>query len=286
MKRVFRIRSWLAVLGLLTFGVVVAPLAAAAVPNIPPAFLSQLQSLSPEQQAELARQYGFKLPGQLDARIEGDSVLGAPGIPIELDEQAASSLLVQEEQELLSEQGPEEEDGTVELSRFGLDLFDREFSSFTPVDDMPAPDSYRVGPGDTVNVYLYGNEEADLVLSVDRDGQLVLPRLGPLSVVGLTFEEVKRVINAKVASQFVGTKAVISMGKLRSIGVFMAGEIAVPGSYSVSGLTTVMQALFTAGGISKIGSLRNIQVKRAGSVVGTFDAYDVLLRGIPPEIFA
>ena len=280
MKTVFQRLSWSAVLVLLMFGGGLAPYASAALPNIPPAVLAQLQNLSPEEQAELARQYGFELPGQLGANTGEDSALGAPGIPLELDERAAALLQEQEIQELLGEQGLKApDDDVVELSRFGLDLFDREFSTFAPVDDMPAPDKYRVGPGDSINVYMYGNEEADLVLTVNRDGQLVLPRLGPMSVVGLTFEEVKEMINAKVASQLVGTKAVISLGKLRSIGVFLAGDVVVPGSYSVSGLSTVLQVLYMAGGISEIGSLRNIQVKRAGKVVGTFDAYDVLLRG-------
>ena len=111
---------------------------------------------------------------------------------------------------------------------------------------MPAPDNYRVGPGDSINVYMYGNEEADLVLTVNRDGQLVLPRLGPMSVVGLTFEEVKEMINAKSRLGWLGP-AVISLGKLRSIGVFLAGDVVVPGSYSVSGLSTVLQVLYMAG---------------------------------------
>jgi polysaccharide export outer membrane protein len=136
-----------------------------------------------------------------------------------------------------------------------------------------------MGPGDSVNVYMFGSEEADLALSVTRDGQLLLPRLGPVTVTGLTFSEVKRLIEGKVASQLVGTDVVVSMGKLRAIDIFLAGDVYAPGSYSVSGLSTVLQALYAGGGITEIGSLRDIQVKRRGELVGRLDAYDVLLRG-------
>jgi polysaccharide export outer membrane protein len=280
MKTVLQRFSCSAVLFFLLFGNEMVPRAAAALPNIPPAVLAQLQEMSPAEQAELARQYGFRLPGQLGATNDDDSELGAPGVLLELDERAAALLQEQELKKLLDEQGSKATgDDADEIKRFGLDLFDRQISTFAPVDDMPAPDSYRVGPGDTINVYMYGNEEADLALSINREGQLILPRLGPLSVAGLTFAEVKEVIEARVASQLVATKAVVSLGKLRSINVFLAGDVLAPGSYSVSGLSTVLQVLYAGGGITEIGSLRNILVKRRGKVVAKLDAYDILLRG-------
>lgn len=279
MKTVLQRFSFSAVLFFL-LGNEMVPRAAAALPNIPPAVLAQLQDMSPAEQAELARQYGFRLPSQLGATNDYDSELGAPGLPLELDERAEALLQEQELKKLLDEQGSKASgDDADEIKRFGLDLFDRQISTFAPVDDMPAPDSYRVGPGDTINVYMYGNEEADLALSINRESQLILPRLGPLSVAGLTFAEVKEVIEAKVASQLVATKAVVSLGKLRSINVFLAGDVLAPGSYSVSGLSTVLQVLYAGGGITEIGSLRNILVKRRGKVVATLDAYDILLRG-------
>ena len=280
MKAVLQRLSWSAVLVFLMVGSEMVPRAAAALPNIPPAFLAQLQDMSPAEQAELARQYGFRLPSQSGAMNEGDSELGSPGAPLELDERAEALLYEKEFKKLLDEQGSKARgDEADTITRFGLDLFDREISTFAPVDDMPAPDSYRVGPGDTLNVYMYGNEEADLALSINREGQLILPRLGPLSVAGLTFAEVKEVIEAKVASQLVATNAVVSLGKLRAINVFLAGDVFAPGSYSVSGLSTVLQVLYAGGGITEIGSLRNILVKRRGKVVATLDAYDILLRG-------
>ena len=281
MRAVIQRVFWALCLGLIASGYgVVVPQAVAAVPNIPPAMLAQLKNMSPAQQAALARQYGFELPG---AGAFGDaepSIIGQPGEELTLDSRVQQRLAEEEFQRLLAEGELDEQEDTDEpLKRFGLELFDREISTFSPVDDMPAPDGYRVGPGDSINLYLYGNEEIDAALSVNREGQLILPRLGPLSVAGLTFEQVKEVIEAKVASQLVATKAVVSLGKLRAINVFLAGDVLAPGSYSVSGLSTVLQVLYAGGGVSEIGSLRNIQVKRRGKVVATLDAYDILLRG-------
>ncbi len=251
-------------------------LLSAAVPNIPPAMMSQLKNMSPSEQAALARQYGIELPisGGLGSQSVEEDVVGDPGEEVDVFERVQEIQLEAEILRRIAEEQIEEE-----LKRFGLELFDAEVSTFAPVDDMPAPDGYLLGPGDTLNVYIYGNEEADLVLAVNRDGQLILPRLGPISVSGLTFDQVKELINARVASQLVGTKAVVSMGKLRAMNVILAGEVVAPGSYSVSGLSSVLQVLYAGGGPTDIGSLRNIEVKRRGKVVSKLDTYDILLRG-------
>ena len=281
MKSVIQRGFWALCLGLVAFGNSFAvPQASAGIPDIPPAMLEQLKNMSPAQQAALARQYGFELPGNGTFGEADSSTIGKPGEELTLDSRVQQRLVEEEVQRLLAQEEMEEaEDLEEPLKRFGLELFDREISTFSPVDDMPAPDGYRVGPGDSINLYLYGNEEVDVTLSVNREGQLILPRLGPLSVAGLTFRQVKEVIEAKVASQLVATKAVVSLGKLRAITVFLAGDVFAPGSYSVSGLSTVLQVLYAGGGITEIGSLRNITVKRRGEVVATLDAYDILLRG-------
>jgi polysaccharide export outer membrane protein len=259
--------------------VLAAASANAAIPNIPPEMVAQLKNMSPAQQAALARQYGIEIPGigATGSANPQTSSVGQRGEEIDLFERVERKRL---EQELIEAMGEEQGEALDEgLKRFGLELFDREVSTFAPVDDAPAPEGYRIGPGDIVNLYMFGNEEADLMLSVSRDGQLLLPRLGPLTVTGLTFSEVKGLIESKVASQLVGTEVVVSLGKLRAMDIFLAGDVYAPGNYSVSGLATVLQALYAGGGITEIGSLRNIQVKRRGKVVGRLDAYDILLRG-------
>ena len=247
-----------------------------------PQMIAQLQQMSPREQKALAKQYGIELPrgiGGEGVRQSDAGVVGEPGESIEVFDRVPQTF--DDFDSLLGEQGRRDlrnlEDG--ELKRFGLNIFDREISTFSPVDDMPVPENYALGPGDSVNVLLYGKEQEEFVLMVSRDGKLQFPRLGSISVAGMTFADVKGVIGDRVKRQFVGTSAVVSIGKLRSINVFLAGEVIAPGSYSVSGLSTVTQVLYAAGGVTDIGSMRNIQVKRQGQVVATFDMYDLLLRG-------
>jgi polysaccharide export outer membrane protein len=164
-------------------------------------------------------------------------------------------------------------------TRYGRTLFSREVSTFAPTDDAPVPESYRLGVGDQIVVQLFGKENDQLNLQIGRSGDISFPKLGSITLSGLTFEDARDLIKTRVEQQLIGVDAVVSMGRLRAINVFMAGEVAVPGAYSVSALTTVTQALFQAGGVTDIGSLRNIQVRRAGSVVATFDTYDLLMKG-------
>ena len=188
MKSVIQRGFWALCLGLIAFGNSSAvPQAVAALPNVPPEMLAQLKNMSPGQQAALARQYGFELPVAGTVETAERSVIGRPGEELTLDSRVQQLVAEEEAQRLLAKEQLVEEDSDQPLKRFGLELFDREISTFSPVDDMPAPDGYRVGPGDSINLYLYGNEELDVTLSVNREGQLILPRLGPLSVAGLTF---------------------------------------------------------------------------------------------------
>jgi protein involved in polysaccharide export with SLBB domain len=165
------------------------------------------------------------------------------------------------------------------LKPFGYDLFTRVPTTFAPVSDVPVSAEYVVGPGDVIEVQLLGSSPDKYSLVVGRDGRISLPELGPVAVAGMRFAEVRDAIERRVSEQMIGTRAVVTMGELRAITVFITGEAERPGSYSVSSLSTVTNALFASGGVSKIGSLRNIQVKRGGSLVATLDLYDLLLRG-------
>jgi polysaccharide export outer membrane protein len=165
------------------------------------------------------------------------------------------------------------------LKRFGYDLFDDAPSTFSPVNDVPVPADYVMGPGDQLNVQLYGNLTRTYRLSVGRDGRVAFPDLGPISVSGQRFSAAKSNIEARVARQMIGTQADVSIADLRSIRVFVLGEARRPGSYTVSGLSTITSALFASGGVKPIGSLRDIQLKRQGTVVRHMDLYDLLIRG-------
>jgi polysaccharide export outer membrane protein len=162
---------------------------------------------------------------------------------------------------------------------FGYDLFEGVPSTFAPVKDIQVPIDYVVGPGDTFNIQLYGNETASYSLTVGRDGRIKFPKLGPISVSGMGFDAAREALEHRVSQQLIGTQVSVTMGDLRSIRVFVLGEAEKPGSYTVSGLSTMTNALFVSGGVKTIGSLRNIELKRNGHLVSVLDLYDLLLHG-------
>lgn len=174
---------------------------------------------------------------------------------------------------------PLERMGEEALKPFGYDLFAGIPTTFAPATDIPVPAEYVVGPGDQIRVQLYGDTNETYQLTVGRDGTINFPELGPVVVAGQSFERVRQELEERVARQMIGTNASISIGDTRSIRVFVLGEAFRPGSYTVSGLSTITNALFVSGGVTEIGSLRNIQLKRRGSTVVTLDLYDLLLRG-------
>jgi polysaccharide biosynthesis/export protein len=169
--------------------------------------------------------------------------------------------------------------GQEALKPFGYDLFEGVPSTFAPVSDIQVPVDYIVGPGDTLEIQLYGNEPASYELTVERDGRVNFPKLGPIMVSNMSFDQARAIIEQRVTKQMIGTRISVTMGDLRSIRVFVLGEAKKPGSYTVSGLSTMTNALFVSGGVKKIGSLRNIQLKRNGRLVTTLDLYDLLLHG-------
>ena len=255
----------------------------AAAQTISPQMLQQLKSMPRAQQEALAKQYGVDLDQVLGGAKNTGAAIATPGEPLEQAELGRPDAEAQERYELFQEKFAEFEKTLIEeeetIERYGMALFDREVSTFAPTDDASVPDNYRMGAGDNLVVQLFGTETDQYDLQVARDGQISVPKLGPITIAGLTYEDARDLIQSRVAAQLLGAQATVSMGRLRAINIFMAGEVVVPGAYSVSALTTVTQALFQAGGIGDIGSLRNIQVKRNGATVNAFDVYQLLLKG-------
>lgn len=174
---------------------------------------------------------------------------------------------------------PVRKTGIAGLKPFGYDLFKDRAAGFDPVTDVPVPADYIVGPGDRLNVQLFGTENRNLRLTVDREGRVSFPEIGPIQVGGRSFERVASDIEARVTRDMIGVRASVSMGETRTIQVFVMGEVNRPGSYTVSGLGTITSALYVAGGFKPIGSLRDVQLKRQGALVRRLDLYDLLLRG-------
>jgi len=229
--------------------------------------IEQFKQLPRAQQEALAKQYGVDL-----SQLQG----GASSS--QLQEPVVSTL---QQGSARSEQINERVNTTkpAGLQRFGESLFDANISTFAPVSNAPVPTNYRLGPDDTLLVQVYGKQNNDYELVVSREGNINLPDLGPINVAGLTYAEASSLIRNRLTEANIGLQAAVTMGQLRTINIFVAGEARNPGMYAVSALTSITQALFVSGGVSDIGSLRNIKVTRAGSTVAQFDLYDLLLKG-------
>jgi polysaccharide biosynthesis/export protein len=169
--------------------------------------------------------------------------------------------------------------GVEALQPFGYDVFKSRDASLSSPSSGPVPPDYVLGPGDSIRVQLFGNINGIYEYEVSRDGALNLPEIGPVTVAGLPFSEFRADLNKRVQEMLIGTQVSVTMGQLRAIRVYVLGDVNRPGSIVVSGLETMTGALYHGGGVSSIGSLRNIQLKRNGEVVSSLDAYDLLIRG-------
>ncbi len=168
---------------------------------------------------------------------------------------------------------------TQPLRQYGYAVFASDVSTFAPVDDFPVGPDYVLGPGDDLTINVWGPVDSTIVRTVDRNGRIVLPKIGDLRVWGLTFTEADRIIREQLSRYFRGFQTSVTMGRLRTVRVHVVGEVCQPGVYTLSSLATLTNALFSAGGPTKLGSLRNVRLLRNSHTVGTIDLYDFLQRG-------
>ncbi len=165
------------------------------------------------------------------------------------------------------------------LPIYGHSLFDRVPTTFAPVDRIPVTDDYLIGPGDEVLIRAWGQIDLDGKLVVDREGEVFLPKVGALAVAGLKYHQLPEFFRTAIGRVFRNFDLTVSLGQLRSIQVFVVGQARHPGNYTVSSLSTLVNALFASGGPSGSGSMRRIQLKRNNLVATEFDFYDLLLKG-------
>jgi protein involved in polysaccharide export with SLBB domain len=167
------------------------------------------------------------------------------------------------------------------ITQFGYDLFQQSPDTFAPVDVVPVGPDYLLGPGDEIRLTLWGKVNAEHPTVIDREGKIALPQIGILHLAGLTFSETKNFLETELSRYYKPSevKMNVSMGRLRSIRVFVVGNAQRPGSYTLSSFSTLINALFASGGPSKAGTMRDIQVKRNGVTQVHFDLYDFLLKG-------
>lgn len=165
------------------------------------------------------------------------------------------------------------------LPIFGHDLFQNAPSTFAPGDQLAAPSDYVIGPQDEVLVRMWGPETFNSQLTVDRSGSIYIPKVGAIHVAGLRFDELQKQIQDAMSRVYRNFSLTVNLGRLRSIQVYVVGEARRPGSYTISSLSTVLNALFVSGGPNVRGSMRHIQVRRNGTTLPDFDLYDIVLRG-------
>jgi polysaccharide export outer membrane protein len=172
------------------------------------------------------------------------------------------------------------------LSIFGIDIFASGTSQFDPNLNGPVDANYRLGPGDRLVLVLTGDVEASYSLDITREGFVVIPQVGRVDVANLTMGQLEDVLYTRLGRVYSGvrrgggsTRFSISPARLRSNQVYVIGDVAEPGSYRISAAGTVLTALYAAGGPTNVGSMRNVEIRRAGKIVDHLDVYDYLLRG-------
>ena len=165
------------------------------------------------------------------------------------------------------------------VKQFGYSFFYQPPASFLPVQAVPVGPDYVIGPGDTIRIIIWGSVQGEYNLTVDRNGQVDIPKVGVVHVSSMTFKQLREVLDREFSRQYTNFQMNVTLDNLRTIQVYVVGQARFPGSYAVSSLSTLVSALFAAGGPGKSGSLRDIQVRRGGKVISSFDMYDFLLRG-------
>lgn len=227
--------------------------------DLPPEQLAMLEKLPPDQRASIMEKMGSAtaLQGEIEKAFE-----------------EVVSLVKKPELRDFED----EEDYCADCI-YGFNFFQYSPSTFAPADDTPVNSSYSMGPGDKLLVSFYGANEKRYEVDVNREGNVVLPFIGPVNLTGMTYAEASKFLKEKVKKELIGTEINLSIREVRSVGVYVLGEAYKPGKYVMSGLSSVTNALFVSGGVNTKGSLRNIQIRRNNNIIATYDFYDFLLKG-------
>ena len=169
--------------------------------------------------------------------------------------------------------------GDAKLKVFGRDIFNTKLLSFEPNMNIATPQNYVLGPGDEVIVDIYGASQKSQQLTVSPDGEIIVPGFGPISVSGLSVAAAQNKIRSTLGTRYASSSLKVSLGQTRSIMINVMGEVKAPGTYTLSAFATVFHALYMAGGINDLGTLRNIKVYRGGKLITVVDVYEYILNG-------
>ncbi|WP_024990421.1 SLBB domain-containing protein [Segatella albensis] len=186
--------------------------------------------------------------------------------PNELDEDEESDL-----------KESEKEDRTKKV--FGRDIFNNKLLSFEPNMNIATPSNYVLGPGDQVVINIYGGSQSEQTLTISPEGTVVVPNYGPIHLSGLTVARANAKLRRTLGSRYQSSRISTSVGQTRTISVNVMGEVKVPGTYTLSAFATTFHALYMAGGINDLGTLRNIKVYRGGRLISVVDVYEFIMNG-------
>lgn len=162
---------------------------------------------------------------------------------------------------------------------FGHEIFQNENLTFEPNMNIATPASYVLGPGDEVLIDIFGTSQSSHKYAVSPEGTIIVEKIGPVSVAGLTVDQAQAKVSSKMGQHYQGSSIKLTIGQTRTVVVNVLGEVVNPGTYTLSAFSTVFNALYLAGGITEIGTLRNIKVSRGGKIISKIDVYDYILNG-------
>jgi len=165
------------------------------------------------------------------------------------------------------------------LPLFGQTLFVQPPSTFATTTRVQVPSDYVIGPDDELQIHIWGQINADLRVVVDRSGQIYIPRVGEISVAGVHYSDLEQHLKREILRVFHNFTLTVSIGRIRSIQVFVVGQARYPGTYTISSLSTLVNAIFASGGPTSQGSLRDVQVQRDGKTIAHLDFYELLVKG-------
>lgn len=162
---------------------------------------------------------------------------------------------------------------------FGRDIFNKDNLTFEPAMNIATPQNYVLGPGDNIKVDIYGASQASNVYTISPDGDITISGYGPVNVSGLTMAQAQAKLRGTLGSRYSSSNIKAGLGQTRTITINVMGEVQAPGTYTLSAFASVFHALYMAGGVSEIGTLRNIKVYRNGRLISSVDVYDYILNG-------
>jgi len=227
-----------------------------------------------------ARSYAQSAPsGQDEPTLAPAEPQAMPLSIIEREESRLEQIANEKSGPLNLEETKQEQVLHSDLAQFGYDIFNRVQSTQASASGIPVPPNYQIGPGDNIIVQLFGKRNVEYKLIVTRDGNILVPEYGPIKITGMTFDEAEQLITIGFERRVIGAKVVVTMGQLRTVQIRLAGDVVQPGVYTIGGLTTMIDALLTTGGVRPTGSLRNIELIRGGKRIARLDLYDLLLNG-------